>query len=465
MKIALISLGPWAPWAPSYALGLLTSIVRHSTKTSLDTYDLNIDIHHDVAIEEHKYWGDEYGGSWDQSDFVNAFIARNQAAINQWIKRISDHHYSLVCFSVHSGSRLYSKYFAGKLKELQPARKIAFGGPDCFRSEYGVRYLEDPNIDYVCVGEGDRAFPSFLNELMANGLEGEIKTPGIVYRNKTRTGLIDNGDPVLIDSLDSLPLPDYSWAELKKYTIPYRVTTMTSRGCINRCTFCSEGMNFKKYRTRSPENVISELKMLISMFPNAPYVFVNFNDSLINGNMERFEKLLDLIIENRMGIVFEGMALIRKEMDEHIFQKMKDAGCTEVMWGLESGSDTVLKLMGKRFTIETAKTIIENCAKFKIKQCANIIVGFPGEQEKEFIETCLFIIDYGKYFEVIGLPAMMIRPNSIVYLMPDKFGILDNQNESGWRSKDLRNIPEIRNQRRELLQKIMGTKLFHQGKN
>jgi hypothetical protein len=106
MKIALISLGPWAPWAPSYALGLLTAVIRHSTKVSLDTYDLNIDIHHDVAKDERKYWGDEYGGSWDSIDFVNAFIARNQFVIDQWIKRISGQKYSVVCFSVHSGSRL-----------------------------------------------------------------------------------------------------------------------------------------------------------------------------------------------------------------------------------------------------------------------------------------------------------------------------------------------------------------------
>ena len=97
MKTALISLGPWAPWAPSYTLGLLTAIVRHSTKVSLDTYDLNIDIYNDVADDEHKFWGDEYGGPWERIDFVNDFVERNQSVIQRWVERISDEKYSVVC--------------------------------------------------------------------------------------------------------------------------------------------------------------------------------------------------------------------------------------------------------------------------------------------------------------------------------------------------------------------------------
>jgi anaerobic magnesium-protoporphyrin IX monomethyl ester cyclase len=463
MKVALISTGPWAPWAPSYALGLLTGIIRKSTKALLDTYDLNIEIYHDVKDEEHKFWGDEYGGSWERTDFVQSFIQRNSVVIQHWLDSILEKQYSIICFSVHSGSRLFSEYFADQFKKRQSSVKIIFGGPDCFRAEFGIRYMENPCIDYICVGEGDIALPALLNEL-SNSSGGMVQTRGIIFRDPNSGNLVDNGEPDLVYDLDQLPLPDYSWANLNKYSVSHRVTTMASRGCINRCAFCSEGMNFKKYRKRSAENIFQELKVLRSMFHGFRDIFVNFNDSLINGDMRQFEELLNIMIKNRLGLKWGSMALIREEMNESILEKMSNSGCIEIMWGLETGSDTILKQMGKRFNLETAKAVIENCSKKKIKQYTNIIVGFPGEGEKEFIETCLFIIDYGKFFEVLGLPLMTIRRNSIVYLNPDKYAIVNRENALDWSTKDQMNTYEIRRARRELLQKIMGTKLFDQGK-
>jgi anaerobic magnesium-protoporphyrin IX monomethyl ester cyclase len=426
----------------------------------LDTYDFNIEIYHDVSEREHKFWGDEYGGSWDNPEFVINFVQRNRVAIEKRINQIAEKKYSVVCFSVNSTSRLFSEYFASQLKQQLPNAKIVFGGPDCFRSENGTRYLLNSSIDYICVGEGDLALPSLLNEL---SLDQIIQTHGIVTRG-ANGDLLDNGDPELVEDLDMLPFPDYSWANPKKYTIANRITTMTSRGCINRCAFCSEGMNFKKFRTRSPQNVLAELEGLRSWFTSRHGNFVNFNDSLINGDMDRFQEFLNLLMQSPLRVAWGSMALIRKEMDELVLGQMRRSGCVEITWGLESGSGTVLKQMGKRFDIETAKTVIIGTAKVGIKQYTNLIVGFPGEREKEFIENCLFVIQYGKYFELIGLPLMTSRRNSLVYLHPERYDVVNHDSPLEWYTKDHGNTIEIRKMRRELLQRIMGAKLFDQGK-
>ncbi len=175
--------------------------------------------------------------------------------------------------------------------------------------------MDDPDIDAVCTLEGDIVFPQLAN-VIEKGDFGKYAVKGFVIRNRRTGELLDGGDPDPVMDLDGLPFADYSWANFMQYAVRNRLVLMLSRGCINRCAFCSEGANFKKYRSRSATNAVAEIRQQIRALGDPPGVFINFNDSLINGDMKEFVALCDLIKAEGLRFSWGGMALFRPEMTE-----------------------------------------------------------------------------------------------------------------------------------------------------
>jgi len=427
------------------------------------TLDLNIQIYHSVKEDDRKLWLDQYGGYWDDAAKVQEFFDRYQDLLQSIAGRLATAGVPVVGFSVNSASRLMSQHINRLMKAHNPKIISIFGGPDCFRGYHGLDFMNDPNIDALCTLEGDIALPALV-DIIEKGDFGKYAVKGFVIRDRQTGSLLDGEDPEPIMELDQLQFPDYSWANFGNYTIRHRLTMMLSRGCINRCSFCSEGANFKKYRYRSAVNIISEIKRHMQMLGNPDGVFINFNDSLINGNMKEFVDLCDLIRQEGLRFSWGGMALFRPEMTREVIAKMRKAGCIELMWGLEAGNDHVLQLMRKRFDIALAERIVKDCAKAGINQYTNIIIGFPGETETDFQETAAFVARNSRYFGAIGLPYMTLHRNSHVYENASSYNIKDREVAVQWELVDGSNTYSIRTARRQHLMSIIENKLFDQGK-
>jgi radical SAM superfamily enzyme YgiQ (UPF0313 family) len=176
------------------------------------------------------------------------------------------------------------------------------------------------------------------------------------------------------------------------------------------------------------------------------------------------ERLCDLIIAERLDFTWGGMAYIRAEMTAAMLKKMRTAGCIEICWGIESGSAAVLKAMKKRFTPELLERVIKEAAAAGIEQYGNLIVGFPGEGPKEFAETLFFLVKNIDYFTLIGLPLMVLRQNSPLRDMPEKFGISYVETDN-WYTEDKLNTLRIRMLRRNILELVVSSKKFDLGKN
>jgi radical SAM superfamily enzyme YgiQ (UPF0313 family) len=462
MKVVLVSCPTWAPWAPSYALGLLTAALKRAGH-EVTTIDLNIKIYNSVRAEDRKLWLDQYGGYWDDPARAQEFFDRYRNLLESVARRIVAAGAPVAGFSVNSASRLVSLQINRLVKSLNPEILTLFGGPDCFRPYHGLEYMNDPHIDAVCTLEGDIVLPELV-DVIGKGDFGKHAVKGFVIRDRRTGELLDGGDPDPIMDLDGLPFADYSWANFMQYTVRNRMTMMLSRGCINRCAFCSEGANFKKYRSRSAGNIVSEIKQQMRMLGNPPGVFINFNDSLINGNMKEFVGLCDRIVAEGLKFSWGGMALFRPEMTEEVIAKMRAAGCVEVMWGLEAGNDHVLRLMRKRFDVAHAERIIRACHENGIAQYTNIIVGFPGETDADFRETAAFVERNKRYFNAIGLPFMTLHRNSHVYENASSYNIRDRESPLEWELADGSNTFPIRQARRQALMSIIESKLFDQGK-
>jgi anaerobic magnesium-protoporphyrin IX monomethyl ester cyclase len=454
----------WAPWAPSYAIALLKSAAG-ARGHSINTFDLNIDLHNAVSQDDQMFWRDEHVLFWESDASVATLVSRYEPFLDSYVDRMMLGGASLYACSVNSASHRFAHRIAEKIKKRDPAAFMLFGGPACFRSETGLEILRYSSVDAVCTGEGDSAWPEFLDVFEKNGyrLNGQdIKGFSI----RTGGSIIDYGDPEISMDLDHLPYADYSSVDFSKYTLSNRVCLMMSRGCINRCTYCSEGPNFLQYRYRSPENLYVEVKRQVHLLQSAsgqtPHI--NFSDSIINGKPEILKAFCYRVIQEGLRFTWGGMALLRKEMTSEFLADMQKAGCIEICWGLESGSQTILDLMRKKhFTPTLAEEIFRTAHSLGIQQYTNIIVGFPGETEQLFLETAQFLLRIKPYFRSIGLPLLSLRKNSCLYNNYRQYGIESLDTEK-WRTVDGSNTYEMRVTRRNLLQNILAEKVFDQGR-
>lgn len=464
MRAAFIFPPAWAPWAPSYAMALLRAQALKAGHEFIG-FDLNIDLYHAVSSSEKNLWLDENVVFWLDERRVAGLIETYGEFLDKYVERIVATGAGVYAFSVQAASSVFAVLIARRVKRLDPDGYVLFGGPDCFRAERGAGFLKEPCIDGICVGEGDLFWPEFLDRCEHNGT-GNGAVAGLVFRNSDGT-ITDCGDPRIPTSLDELPFADYSGVDFNLYSLNNRACLMMSRGCINRCSYCSESPNFRKYRRRSARSLFEEVKSLSElMHKSSGFIpFINFSDSLINGVPEVLMEFSRLIIDAGLQFNWGGMALLRKEMDRELLSTMKRAGFIEVMWGLESGSDDVLSLMRKnRYSAKLAEEIIRTAHDLGISQCANFIVGFPGETEKMFLESAMFLFRNKRYFKNFGIPLMEIKRNSAVYARFQEYGIADPDEPVFWKTTDGLNNYELRKARRDLLSAILGDRLFDQGR-
>lgn len=235
------------------------------------------------------------------------------------------------------------------------------------------------------------------------------------------------------------------------------IPTLIGRGCINRCTFCSEWERFQTYRSRSAINIYNEIA-----FQKKNYPFIEeliLNDSLINGDIKVLDGLCNLLIENKTGIKWGGQAVIRREMSAAFLKKMRQAGCYYLSYGVESGSNDILRLMRKAFTAELANRVIRQTRKAGMDESFNIIVGFPGEDERRFAETIGFVKNNLEYVNMVTVNPLYLSRE----LMADreKWGIAvpANGDSDDWATKDGANNEEVRFDRLKALRDIANNKL------
>ena len=454
MRIALVQCPSWTVESPPYALGVLAAVLRkagYETKS----FDFNIKAYRycgslgpnvSGAVTRESWGMDSRGNVWYEKDAVTAFLKSAPGLISDMMDEVAAFEPQVIGFSVQSTSKFFSLAIAEKLKEKRKDIPVIFGGPLVFKNCYGPDILKDyPFLDAISFTESDLTLPGFLDFFHQNG--SMQATPGFAVR--LASGEISVGkEPEPVLDLDKLPFGDYSDFPLENYAKKL-IPIATSRGCINRCSFCSESPQWRRYRRRSAENIAEEMALQLARYPNVSDFW--FNDSLINGDMVMLDRLCDLIISRGMKIRWGGQGLICEEMDVSFLRKMKAAGCYRISYGLESGSDAILKLMRKGYTVSLAERVIRDTYDIGIDTIFNIIVGFPGEDEARFQETKEFVRRCRRYASHIEMPLYLLLKGSYVFNHLDEFNIhpinFEEDWQLCWRTKDNTSTYPIRAKR------------------
>ena len=324
-------------------------------------------------------------------------------------------------------------------------------------------------IDVVCQGECEGALCQLLSDLEENGLEDPErydKYRGYKVRTRSRSAgsalrivqSEDRAQPIPID-LNELPMADWEWVDFSQYTSK-SIPLITSRGCIRRCNFCSEAgaetTSWGAFRYRDARHVMEEIRL---QYSRHQFDYLWFTDSVFNGSMKMVNELCDLLVEADLDFQWQAQMTIRKDMSPEVFRKMKASGCHMIHWGLESGSDTVLKMMRKGYGIGLAKTVIAAAHEADLQQNVNLIVGYPGETEEHLQETMEFM-EVLDQFDIVNPPVAIcsVNPGANLFYMLDELDI-DLGVDGRWFIRDGSNTHEIRLDRKRRLEELLGQML------
>jgi radical SAM superfamily enzyme YgiQ (UPF0313 family) len=254
--------------------------------------------------------------------------------------------------------------------------------------------------------------------------------------------------------LDALPFADFSDFDLASYSVR-ELPVSTSRGCINRCLFCSESRAWGKFRQRSAENIFTEIIQKKSIYPQITSFY--FNDSLINADAKNLKRLSQLLIKNKVNIQWGGQALIHKDMTAELLRILRKSGLTHLSYGLESASRRVLQLIGKRFAPETAQKVIRQTKASGIRTDVNIVIGFPGETENDILQTAKFLKHNRRFIDEIFFHPLSITKGSYYYDKQKELNIsFENAyNPNSWYIKEGNNSLPTRLKKLEFYQRCL----------
>ena len=461
-RVLLIGMPVWVIDQPPLHLAYVAGLFRHAG-WECDIADHNIELFRHVedtdrqALErfgmEAHLWA-----SQEPRELLRKYEPYLHSLLRTSLER---EHYDLVAFSVKSPGLDFSLDACAFVKSVRPKIPVLFGGVPCYPINSGRNFLDESSgPDIICQGEAEIALPRFLKEFEATG-SYRTTVQGFAFRDGP--AIVDNGEPELPALRDGNVLPDWSRLDLRRYGSLGRLPVITSRGCINHCTFCNECVAMKKYRYRRAADIVAEMQYAVGFvdgLTDRPHFHIV--DSLLNGHARELEALCDLIIQSGLRISWSGMAKFRPEMTRTLLENMRLSGCEKLSWGLESASQSVIDLMRKRYTLPCARQILRDTSELGIRSECMLIVGFPGETLLDFIKTLLFVLEFGTSTRFLRPNLALIMHGSALHRDHVKWGLVNGHSVDEWETADGRNTPDFRRLRGCVLSIAVNFSLFFQ---
>ncbi|MBE3094972.1 MAG: B12-binding domain-containing radical SAM protein [Actinobacteria bacterium] len=275
--------------------------------------------------------------------------------------------------------------------------------------------LKETKCDIIVVGEGEEV----IIDIMKNK-ENNLPQKHIIYSTP-------------IKDLDSLPYPAWHLFPMDIYTtnivFPGMETgdksfqMITSRGCINSCTFCMRIT--KGIRLRKLEDVINELKIL-----NKKYRInvIRFQDELFLISKKRIQEFAKLLKDNNLKIKFTANARV-DIIDEELAILLKDIGCILLNVGFESSSQEVLNHIKKNTTIEQNEKVLKICKKIGIGYGLNFIWGYPEDTKETLMNNVRLIKKYNTYMQLRTIRPVVTYPGCGLYYEAISKGLLKDEED------------------------------------
>ena len=261
--------------------------------------------------------------------------------------------------------------------------------------------MKETGADFGIVGDGEISFPKLLENL--NDPES---VPNLLYRFKNRDVQIRQTKSSLC-SVDELPVFQRSLIDYKKYHKKGSFFSIqTKRGCNHHCIYCPEPeITGKRIRSRLPESVIEELKILTS-YGIRDNIF--FADSEFNVMADHAYAVAEAICDSALQIKW-CCSMTPVNVDLALLRMMKKAGCNMIIWSMDSASDKMLHRLGKGFSVSDMMKVTRYCNAIDLPYCLVLLFGGPGESLRTIDET---------YNNIAGNRASFIAVSAGIRIYP-----------------------------------------------
>ncbi|MBU0762308.1 MAG: B12-binding domain-containing radical SAM protein [Candidatus Altiarchaeota archaeon] len=279
-------------------------------------------------------------------------------------------------------------------------------------------------FDIGIIGEGEQTVVELLD-----AIEKDIpleRVDGIIYRGPN--SIVKTRPRKPIEDLDQLPypardlLPDIRLYKpsSKNYKRLPTTTMVTSRGCPFGCKFCDQSVFGRRYRQNTAEHVVNEIKILVKEF-GIREIF--FTEDTFTVDKERVEKICNLILEENIDIAWRCCTRVNL-VTKDLLKKMKKSGMWHVYYGLESGNQDILDLLGKGITLKQIRDAIRWSDELGIYTQGAFMINHPTETHETIRET----IDFAKSLRLTELSVLMLAPmpNTEFRNMCGSYGSFDN---------------------------------------
>jgi len=344
---------------------------------------------------------------------------------------------------------------ANLIKKINKNIRIIFGGPH--PTALPEETLLNSCIDYVVIGEGEKTIVELVNVVEKGKTLKKVR--GIGYKKDNKV-VITKHRP-LIKDLDELSFPSFNLFPLSKYTgsgFRNGFYSVTSRGCPYSCIHCAAHLTFgKKIRRRSIKNVIQELKTLKKEYKIR---WIKFYDDVFTIDKNYVINLCKEMIKQNLGISWWCNTRVDK-VDENLLELMHKAGCEQIAYGIESGTQRILNYMKKGTYVEQADRAIKMSRKIGIIPSGYFMVNFPTETKEEIKATLNMAQKIGvTYFRIsmaTPYPLTELWERCVKYnLMRD----LDNYSKYGYLQNMLITNKEISKKELKKMVKYTNLKMF-----
>ncbi len=274
----------------------------------------------------------------------------------------------VIGFSIFNANRWGGIDLAQIAKECLPDVPVVFGGVGAtFLWQHLLTHF--PAIDYVIVGEGEQSFLALVEALAAReNRERLSQIKGLALRLNGRPHLTAPAE--FIPDIDQLPDP------ARYFSFQH---VISSRGCPWNCVFCGSPRFWKrKVRFHTPEYFVEQLERLYRKGINFFYV----SDDTFTLKKERVIRICEQILKRKLRITWQAISRVDC-LDEEIVYWMRRAGCLQISFGVESGSEKIRnKVLNKKLTEESIQKAFKLCRAYGILPRAYFIYGCPGESRK-----------------------------------------------------------------------------------
>lgn len=271
----------------------------------------------------------------------------------------------VIGLQILSHNMAYVNDLIPRIRRILPVVKIVAGGPHPTVVSDNI-----PGVDCIIKGEAEITLVELIK---SNNLTG-------IHQGK-------------IPNLDTVPIPARDMLPMKKYLsipfiepLPYPTTNiMTSRGCYFKCRFCyplSEKI-FRQVRFRSPKLVVDEIENLVDTYKIRG---LDIEDDLFVFADERIQKISEDMQNRSINLKWRANSRV-DTLNETKIKAMAECGCIELIFGVESGSQSMLNAMHKGITTDQIRKAIKLCQDYGIITMCNYVIGYPGETRETLKET------------------------------------------------------------------------------